>query len=82
MNIAYMVACKCIKKITLNLDQVLLMQNDTSRMYYDFIKYFNIAVVGKIYYKENWCENLLSDFTTVSDEALVIMIIENNFDTW
>ena len=82
LNIGYLVACKGIKKMTLNLEQVLLMRNDTSGMYFDFIEYFILAVVGKIYYKENRCENLLSDFTTVSDEALAILIIENNFDTW
>ena len=82
LNIGYLVACEGIKKMTLNLEQVHLMRNDTSGMYFDFIEYFISAVVGKIYYKENRCENLLSDFTTVSDEALAILIIENNIDTW
>ena len=28
------------------------------------------------------CEKLISEFSTVSDEALAILILENNIDTW
>ena len=51
-------------------------------MYFDFIEYFLSAVVGKTYYKEHRCEKLLSEYASVSDEALAILIFENNFETW
>lgn len=61
---------------------ILKMRKDTSSLYYDFIEYFVSSVVGKNLY--NYCRSfkLLSEFTTVSDEALAILIYENNIDTW
>ena len=47
-----------------------------------FIEYFVSAVVGKIKYKENRCEKMLSSYATTSDEALLILIYENNIETW
>ena len=39
-------------------------------------------MVGKKYYKYHKTDRLLSEFTTVSDEALAILIYENNIETW
>ena len=39
-------------------------------------------VLLKIYFKNNWCNQSLSDFTTIKDEALAILIYENNAETW
>ena len=40
------------------------------------------TVVGKKVYKQSRCDKLLSEFVTIGDEALAILIFENNFDIW
>jgi len=66
----------------MSVDNILNMRKDTSSLYFLFIEYFVSSVVGKIHY--NLCKSykLLSEFTTVSDEALAILIYENNLETW
>ena len=66
----------------MTVNQILLLRNDNDALYYDFIEYFLSAVVGKREYKMYRCDMLLSQFTTVSDEALAILIYENNRETW
>ena len=66
----------------MTVDQILLLRNDNDALYYDFIEYFLSAVVGKREYKMYRCDMLLSQFTTVSDEALAILIYKNNRETW
>ena len=56
--------------------------NESLMCYFEFIEYFVSAVVGKIRYKENRCVKVMSEFVTTADEALAILIFENNFDTW
>ena len=58
------------------------LRKNTSGVYFDFIEYFVSSVVGKNYYKENKCDKLLSEYASVSDEALAILIFENNINTW
>ena len=58
------------------------MRNDTTGVYFEFIEYFVLAVVGKNHFKYHWCDKLLLEYTTVSDEAMAILIYENNIDTW
>jgi hypothetical protein len=58
------------------------MRKDSSSLYFDFIEYFVSSVVGRNHYKYHRCDKLLSEFTSVSDEALAILIFENNLDTW
>ena len=62
--------------------QVMELRKDTTGLYFEFIEYFLTSVVGKNCYKMYRCEKLLSEFTTVSDEALAILILENNIETW
>ena len=66
----------------MTVNQILLLRNDTDTLYYDFIEYFLSAVVGKREYKMYRCDMLLSQFTTVSDEALTVLIYKNNRETW
>ena len=66
----------------MTLSDILQLRNDTTGNYFEFIEPFISSVVGKIYFKNNQCDQLLSDFTTVSDEALAILIYENNVETW
>ena len=66
----------------MTVDQILLLRNDNYALYYDFIKYFLSAVVGKREYKMYRCDTLLSQFNTVIDEALAILIYKNNRETW
>ena len=58
----------------MRLSDILQLRNDTTNKYFEFIEHFVSSVAGKIYFKNNQCEQLLSDFTTVSDEALAILI--------
>lgn len=69
-------------KETMTLKEILQMRKNSTSIYFDFIEYFVSAVVGKMKYKNHCCEKLLSSFTTVSDEALAILIFENNIATW
>ena len=51
-------------------------------MYMDFFVLFVASVVGKKRF-ENLCwKQKLSDFVSVSDEALALIIFENNYDRW
>ena len=48
----------------------------------DFFTLFVAPVVGKKWFENLcWCQKL-SDFVTVSDEALALLIFENNYDRW
>ena len=66
----------------MTLSEILKLRNDSTNLYYDFIEYFVSSVVGKNFYKFHKTDKLLSEYTTVSDEALAILIYENNIDTW
>ena len=78
----YVKACNGISQVTITVEQVLALRQDTTNVYFDFIEYFLSAVVGKKYYKKNRCVKLLSKYATVADEALAILIFANNLDTW
>ena len=62
-------------------NQILQFRNNTDTLHYDFLKYFLSTVVGKREHKMYRCDTLLSHFTTVSDEALAILIYKNNRET-
>lgn len=66
----------------MSLEEIMELRRDTSGLYFIFLEYFLSSVVGKNHYKLYRCERLVSEFTTVSDEALAILIYENNIDTW
>ena len=66
----------------LSLDNILKLRTDSTGLYSAIIEYFISPVIGKIFYKENRCERLLSDFVSVSDEAFALLIFENNHATW
>ena len=66
----------------MTISQILSLRKDMSSIYSDFIEFFISSIVGKNYYKENRCFKLLSEFTTVSDEAMAILTYENNIKTW
>ena len=36
----YLEACKGVNKLFISLDQILVLRNDTTGMYFDFIEYF------------------------------------------
>jgi len=66
----------------MTLSDILLMRKDTTGNYFEFIEYFVSSVAGKNHYKYHRCDKLLSEYTSVSDEAMAILIYENNYDTW
>ena len=78
----YFKSCKEAGKPFMTLSDILQLRNDTTGNYFEFIEHFVFSVVGKKYFKNNWCDQLLSDFTTVSNEALAILKYENNVETW
>ena len=67
---------------SLSFDSILKLRTDSTGLYSVFIEYFISPVIGKIFYKENRCERLVSDFVSVSDEAFALLIFENNHATW
>ena len=53
-----------------------------SAAYVDFFILFVAPVVGKKRF-ENLCwRQKLSDFVTISDEALALVLFQNNYDRW
>jgi len=68
--------------MAISLDDILNLRQDSTGLYFKFIEYFIAPVVGKIFYKENRCDRLISDYISVSDEAFAILIFENNYETW
>ena len=68
--------------MAISFDEILNMRKDSTGLYFKFIEYFIAPVVGKVFYKENRCERLISDYISVSDEAFAILIFENNYETW
>lgn len=51
-------------------------------MYMDFFTLFVAPVVGKKRFEDNCCRQKLSDFVTISDEALALILFDNNYDRW
>ena len=64
----------------MTLSDILQLRNDTTGYYFELIEQFILSVAGKIYFKNNQCDQLFSDFTAVSDEVLAILIFENNVE--
>ena len=78
----YSRACKKGGKTFMTISNISNLRNDSTGLYFEFIEYFLSSVVGKNQYKMCRCEKKISEFATVSDEALAILIFENNLDTW
>ena len=72
---------KAMKK-HVDLQQILQMHKEDNLAYFDFVEYFVSAVIGKLRYKQNCCDNLMSHYASISDEAFAILIFENNLDAW
>lgn len=72
---------KAVKK-NVSLDHIMQMRQEASYAYIDFVEYFVSAVIGNLRFKQNCCDNLLSQYATVSDEAFAILIMENNYGAW
>ena len=80
--IDYISGCHKNKKLIMSLSDILYMRNDTTCVYYEFLEYFVYSVIGKNKFKYNCCNKLLSEYITVCNEALAILIYKNNIDTW
>ncbi len=72
---------KAVKK-SINLDQIMEMQQAENYAYFNFVEYFVSSVIGKSCFKQNCCDKPLSQYATISDEAFAILIFENNLDAW
>ena len=82
MRIDYVKACGHVSNMKITMQQVIMMREDTTNTYYEFLEYFVSAVVGKKVFKQFKCEKLLSEFVSKSDEAFALVVLENNLDTW
>jgi hypothetical protein len=71
-----------IDVMTLSFDEILNLRQDSTGLYFNFIEFFIAPVVGKIFYKDNCCEKMVSEFISVSDEAFALLIFENSYETW
>jgi len=78
----YWTSCKAKEKGIMTLAEILKMRTDTTGVYFEFIEFFISCVIGKNHFKSYRCDKLLSEFATVSDEAMAILIFENNIETW
>ena len=47
-----------------------------------FVENFLACVVGKVQWKRNVKKNLITKFTTNSDEAFALLVLENGWDEW
>ena len=63
------------------LSDILQLRNDITGNYIEFVEHFISSVVGETSFKNNQCDQLLSDFTAINDEAWAILIYENNAET-
>ena len=66
----------------MSLSDILLIRNDTTGVYFEFLEYFVSLVIGRNKFKYNCCDKLLSEYVMVCNEALTILIYKNNIDTW
>ena len=48
----------------------------------NFVNYLLSAVVGKCVYKSQKHKALVSTYTTISDEAFALIVVENNWERW
>jgi len=55
-------------------------QRNDMQMYTDFFSLFVGSVVGKKRFEGLCFRENLSNFVTISDEALALLIFENNYD--
>ena len=51
-------------------------------VYKDFVSFFVSGVVGIRHFDRNKTSNTYSKYVTVSDEAFVILSLENNWNRW
>src|SRR5687768_8382725 len=54
----------------------------SKNMYIDFFRLFVAPVVGKKKFEDLCYRSKLSTFVTISDEALALLIFENNYARW
>ena len=50
--------------------------------YYDFFSYFLSSVIGKRIYNQNKLKLLISQYSTISDEAFALLVLENHEERW
>jgi hypothetical protein len=51
-------------------------------MYQDFLSYYVSPIIGLRHFENEKCSKLYSSYTTVSNEAFVVLTLENNWDWW
>ena len=64
------------------LPSIVNLRQSTSPMYVDFFGLFVAPVVGKKRFDSLCWQQHLSNFVTISDEALALVIFENNYERW
>ena len=64
------------------LPSIVNLRRSTSPMYVDFFGLFVAPVVGKKRFDSLCWQQHLSNFVTISDEALALVIFENNYERW
>ena len=71
-----------IADLQFDFDDLFNLQKDETGIYEKFVDYLLSAVVGKRIYKSQKHKALLSTYTTVSDEAFALIVVENNWERW
>ena len=63
-------------------EDVIDLRKNTNAAYEEFCDLLLPSVVGKVKWKRNAHQKLLSQFITPTDEALCLLLLENNWDRW
>jgi hypothetical protein len=57
-------------------------KRDDPKLYGEFLKIFGPGTIGTANWKNNHQTCLLSEFVNVSDEAFLLLVLENNMEYW
>ena len=71
-----------ISNLKFDFDDLFNLWKDDTGIYEKFVDFLLSAVIGKRVYKIWKYKALLSTYTTVSDEAFALIVVENNWERW
>ena len=71
-----------IADLQFDFDDLFNLRKDETGIYEKFVDYLLSAVVGKQIYKSRKHKSLVSTYTSISDEAFALIVVENNWERW
>ena len=64
------------------MESLFSLRNNKTGTFELFVEHMVCAVVGKQIFKTRVHKSLLSSFSTVSDKAYALILLENSYDQW